>query len=183
MIFRRRGGNKPPVIDASSDDSAADSHTGSEKNSPAPAKPVVPKRRNNTPLVIDTTENNSENFVAEPNNESVGDVSDSSGVMRRRRPDVMVQDFTVDALQPQTDKAEMLVEFVHIQNKLKKKVGEGASGFDPGVFVKANEAVKNLAASYIDGIVPKEMRELGYMFQSLEHFPERSGEQVTGGQR
>jgi hypothetical protein len=101
--------------------------------------------------------------------------------LKRRIPDVPLIDHTVQQAMPQPDltKAEKLVEFVHIPNKLKKKVGEGASTFEPGMFLKAQEAVKHLASNYIDGIVPKEMRDLNNSIQSLNHFPERANEYIS----
>ncbi len=93
---------------------------------------------------------------------------------RRKRPEVMVQDFTQDPPpQPNMAKAETLVEFVHVVNRLKKKVGDG--GFDPVCFLRAQEAVKNLAAAYLD-IAAREIRELSNTIQMARMHPEKYAE-------
>lgn len=78
--------------------------------------------------------------------------------LRRKRPQVEVKDFTVAQPKPKPEKAEQLVEFVHVQNRLRKKVGDGTQ-FDPIIFVRAKEVIKNLAASYMD-VALQDVREL-----------------------
>jgi hypothetical protein len=70
---------------------------------------------------------------------------------RKRHQDMQVQDFTVDQPQPNPSKAEALVEFIHVHNRVRKKVGEGTE-FDPVIFIRAQEVIKNLAHSYLDAV-------------------------------
>lgn len=192
MVFRKKFG-KPKIIDgtkpppeppagsvapprpAAPPPSAAKNKTqiiDGTNVSAAPAQAsaaVKPRTQNQVPVLDATSYTPDAAASAHPN----------ATMMKKRRPDVMVQDYTQEKLQPKTDKAETLVEFVHVTNRLRKKVGEAATGFDPGVFLKAAEVVKNLASSYIDGIAPKEIRELGYTLQALEHFPEKNKEYIS----
>ena len=173
MIFRRSG-PKPPVIDAS--DKSPASGGGAADHTGKTAEPVILKKKRGEVAIEDHSA-----FMPNPaitkEDEAITPGLIGGGMLKKRRPDVVVQDYSVDPkTQSKIDRAETLVEFLHPVNKLKKKVGESASSFDPGVFIKANEAVKNLAGSYIDSTAPKELREIGYTFQALEHFPDRGRE-------
>ncbi|TAH38418.1 MAG: hypothetical protein EYC62_00085 [Alphaproteobacteria bacterium] len=181
MIFRRRGKN-PEVIDATKDQPVSPSSKGAAQTgspSAGPSQNTMRKKRDvevqdfsvNTPAPNASSKNSAASSNAVADNVPAGS--------RKKRPEVMVQDFTVDEAPPQMDKAQTLVEFLHPVNKLKKKVGEGASSFDVGIFVRAAEVVKNLAANYIEGIAPKELREISVTFQALQHFPDRSKENVA----
>lgn len=174
MVFRRKGG-KPTVIDGTKEP---------EGPPPQPQQVKPTMRRGHKTEVIDATD------YVPPDPATLAARAAASiataqtpqtpqgGMTPPRRPKVEVQDFTSEGT-PKIEKAEMLVEFVHVSNKLKKKVGEGATAFDPGVFIRAAEVVKNLSSSYIDSIAPKEMRDLNYIWQALQHFPEKSGENIA----
>lgn len=199
-MSRRPHNNKPPVIDGSAD---APSTAAPVATKPvANAAEIAAKRRGIAvedfsdpakvppPAAVKSAPKPS---PAERHGIQVQDFSKTSlpptpapgaepGVLKRKPArEVEIVDYTTELPTPQPNlaKAENLVEFIHAPNKLKKKVGEGAAGFDAGVFLRAKEAVKNLAANYIEGIAPKEMRDLTNMVQSLNHFPDRSGEYIS----
>ncbi len=185
MIFRRRG-KKPDVIDATKDQPPADKSSAGQSpavpSNPTAAGPAQNSMRKKRPdvMVQDYSQNSPASSVKSTPSSALTTSDTGSGAMRKKRPEVMVQDFTVDAgPPPQMDKAETLVEFLHPVNKLKKKVGEGATGFEAGIFIRATEVIKNLAVSYIEGIAPKDLRELSVTFQALQHFPDRSKENVA----
>ncbi len=186
MIFRRRG-KKPSVIDATVETKPAPSSGAAAQSAASPTQAAQmaktdPARKNRHGAVVQdftAPSTNQAQAQQKPDLEPVAAQGADAGVMRKKRADVMVQDFTVAAKTPQMDKAETLVEFLHPVNRLKKKVGDGATGFDPGVFVRANEVIKNLASVYIDDTAMRGLREMQATFQALQHFPDRAKESIA----
>lgn len=164
MVFRRRDKNAPPIIDGTA---------------PQPTEPVAEVKPVLTAAEIAAKKRGIvvEDFT-DPNKPLAAKSLPTEKSTPRREVEVI--DYTGDLPTPQPNmaKAEKLVEFIHAPNKLKKKVGEGASGFDAGVYLRAQEAVKNLASNYIDGIAPKEMRDLNNAVMALGHFPDRQHEYI-----